>query len=89
VVPDDCAILQDSEILLYMPEPTRYQYLTRNVNSLLDEGPRATTKLISKAYLKAQNSQTTLEAYTDFVGLVEISGDLQRLVKTNRNKMES
>lgn len=29
-----------------------------------DEGPRATTKLISKAYPKAQKSQTTLEAWT-------------------------
>jgi hypothetical protein len=29
-----------------------------------DEGPRATTKLISKAYPKAQKSQRTLEAWT-------------------------
>jgi len=29
-----------------------------------DEGPRGTTKLISKAYPKAQKSQTTLEAWT-------------------------
>jgi hypothetical protein len=28
------------------------------------EGPRATTKLISKAYPKAQKSQTTQEAWT-------------------------
>jgi len=27
------------------------------------EGPRATTKLISKAYPRAQKSQTTLEAF--------------------------
>jgi len=29
-----------------------------------DEGPRASTKLILKAYPRAQNSHTTLEAWT-------------------------
>ena len=57
MVPDDCAILQDSEILLYMPEPTRYQYLTEMSIVYFDEGPIAATKLISKAYPEAQKSQ--------------------------------
>jgi hypothetical protein len=40
--------------------------LTRNADRVFyfGEGPRATTKLISRAYPRAQKSQTTLEAWT-------------------------
>jgi hypothetical protein len=49
-------------------EPIRSwrEEMTRNADRVFyfDEGPRAVTKLISKAYPKAQKSQTTLEAWT-------------------------
>jgi len=40
--------------------------LTRNTDGTFyfEEGPRARTKLVSKAYPKAQKSQTSLEAWT-------------------------
>jgi hypothetical protein len=40
--------------------------MTKNADRVFyfDEGPRATAKLISKAYPKAQKSQRTLEAWT-------------------------
>ena len=40
--------------------------LTRNAGRVFyfDEGPRASTKLVTKAYPKAQKSQTSLEART-------------------------
>jgi hypothetical protein len=40
--------------------------MARNADRVFyfDEGPRATAKLISKAYPKAQKSQTTREAWT-------------------------
>ena len=51
--------------LLYSPgTDTFLEDMTRNADSVFyfDEGPRATTKLISKAYPKAQKSQTTLRS---------------------------
>jgi hypothetical protein len=56
-----------STVLLYSPgTDTFLEDLTRNADRVFyfDEGPRATTKLISKAYPRAQKSQRTLEAWT-------------------------
>ena len=53
-------------VLLYSPgTDTFLEDMIRNADRVFyfDEGPRATTKLISKAYPKAQKSQTTLEAF--------------------------
>ena len=58
---------KEAEVLLYSPgTDTFLEDLTRNADRVFyfDEGPRATTKLISKAYPKAQKSQTTLEAWS-------------------------
>jgi hypothetical protein len=52
--------------LLYAPgTDTFLEEMTRNADRVFyfDEGPRATAKLISKAYPKAQKGQTTLEAW--------------------------
>ena len=54
-------------VLLYSPgTDTFLEDLTRKTDRVFyfDEGPKATTRLISKAYPKAQKSQTTLEAWT-------------------------
>ena len=58
---------KEAAVLLYSPgTDTFLEDMTRNADRgfYFDEGPRATTKLISKAYPKAQKSQTTLEAWT-------------------------
>lgn len=58
---------KEAAVLLYSPgTDTFLEDMTRNADRVFyfDEGPRATTKLISKAYPKAQKSQMTLEAWT-------------------------
>ncbi|MGD0952725.1 MAG: hypothetical protein ABR985_10100 [Methanotrichaceae archaeon] len=58
---------KEAAVLLYSPgTDTFLEDMTKNADRVFyfDEGPRATTKLISKAYPKAQKSQTTLEAWT-------------------------
>jgi DNA polymerase I len=58
---------KEAAVLLYSPgTDTFLEDMTRNADRVFyfDEGPRATTELISKAYPKAQKSQTTLEAFT-------------------------
>ena len=58
---------KEATVLLYSPgTDTFLEDMTKNADRVFyfDEGPRATTKLISKAYPKAQKSQTTLEAWT-------------------------
>jgi hypothetical protein len=54
---------KEAAMLLYSPgTDTFLEDLTRNADRVFyfDEGPRAGTKLISKAYPRAQKSQTTL-----------------------------
>jgi DNA polymerase I len=54
---------KETAVLLYSPgTDTFLEDVTKNADRVFyfDEGPRATTKLISKAYPKAQKSQTTL-----------------------------
>lgn len=58
---------KEAAVLLYSPgTDTFLEDMTRNAGRVFyfDEGPRATAKLISKAYPKAKKSQTTLEAWT-------------------------
>jgi hypothetical protein len=58
---------KEAAVLLYSPgTDTFLEDMTRNAYRVFyfDNGPRAMTKLISKAYPKAQKSQTTLEAWT-------------------------
>jgi hypothetical protein len=58
---------KEAAVLLYSPGIDRFLAdMTGNADRIIyfNEGPRATTKLISKAYPKAQKSQTTLEAWT-------------------------
>jgi hypothetical protein len=58
---------KEAAVLLYSPgTDTFLEDLTRNADRVFyfDERPRASTKLISKAYPRAQKSQTTLEAWT-------------------------
>ena len=58
---------KETAVLLYSPgTDTFLEDMTKNADRVFyfDEGPRATTKLISKAYPKAQKSQRTLEAWT-------------------------
>ena len=58
---------KEAAVLLYSPGTDTFQEdMTKNADRVFyfDGGPRATTKLISKAYPKAQKSQTTLEAWT-------------------------
>jgi hypothetical protein len=58
---------KEAAVLLYAPGTDSFlDDLTRNADRVFyfDEGPRATTRLISKAYPRAQKSQTTLEAWT-------------------------
>jgi DNA polymerase I len=58
---------KEAAVLLYSPggDPF-FERLTQDADRVFyfDEGPRATTKLISKAYPRAQKSQTTLEAFS-------------------------
>jgi hypothetical protein len=58
---------KEAAVLLYSPGTNTFlEDMTRNADRVfyLDEGPRATTKLISKAYPRAQKSKTTREAWT-------------------------
>ncbi len=53
---------KEAAVLLYSPgTDTFLEDMTRNADRVFYfyEGPRATTKLISKAYPRAQKSQTT------------------------------
>jgi hypothetical protein len=61
---------KEAAALLYSPVTDPFlEDLTRNADLVFyfDEGPRASMKLISKAYLRAQKSQRTLEAGHDQV----------------------
>ena len=54
-------------MLLYSPGTDPFlEDLTRNADRVFyfDEGPRASTKLVAKAYPRAQKSQKALEAWT-------------------------
>jgi len=56
---------KEAAVLLYSPgTDTFLEDMTRNADRVFffDEGPRATTKLISKAYPKAQKNLSTLKA---------------------------
>jgi hypothetical protein len=58
---------KEAAVLLYSPgTDTFLEDLTRNADRVFyfDEGPRATAKLISKAYPKSQKSQTTMETFS-------------------------
>ena len=58
---------KEAAVLLYSPgTDTFLEDLTRNADRVFyfDKGPRAEPKLVSKAYPKAQKSQTSLEAWT-------------------------
>jgi hypothetical protein len=58
---------KEAAVLLYSPgTDTFLEDMTKNADRVFyfDEGPRATTKLISKAFTKAQKNQRTLEAWT-------------------------
>jgi hypothetical protein len=58
---------KEAAVLLYSPgTDTFLEDLTRNTDWVFyfDEGLRAETKLVSKAYPRAQKSQRTLEAWT-------------------------
>jgi hypothetical protein len=60
-------VAKEPVVLLYSPgTDTFLEDMTRNADRVFyfDEGPRATTKLISKALSEAQTSQRTLEAWT-------------------------
>jgi hypothetical protein len=60
-----CDAAKEAAVLLYSPgTDTFLEDLTRNADRVFyfDEGPRAEPKLISKAYPRAQKSQTTLGA---------------------------
>jgi hypothetical protein len=64
---EDADAAKEAVVLLYSPgTDTFLEDMTRNADRVFyfDDGPRAATKLISKAYPKAQKSQTTLEAWT-------------------------
>ena len=55
---------KEAAVLLYSPgTDTFLEDMTRNADRVFyfDEGPRVTTKPISKAYPNAQKSQTTME----------------------------
>ncbi|VVB64578.1 Uncharacterised protein [uncultured archaeon] len=58
---------KDAAVLLYAPGTDPFlEDLTRNADRVFyfEEGPKARTKLIAKAYPRAQKSQRTLEAWT-------------------------
>ena len=58
---------KEAAVLLYSPgTDTFLEDMARNADRVFyfDEGPRATTKVISKACPKAQKSQTTLKAFS-------------------------
>jgi hypothetical protein len=58
---------KEAAVLLYSPGTDMFlEDLTRNADRLFcfNEGPRAETKRISKAYPRTQKSQKTLEAFT-------------------------
>ena len=67
VGPDPIFKAQEAVVLLYSPgTDTFLEELTKNADRVFyfDEGPRASTKRISKAYPGAQKSQTILEAFS-------------------------
>jgi hypothetical protein len=58
---------KETAVLLYSPGTDLFlEELTRNADRAFyfDEGPRASTKLVSKAYSRAQKRQRILEAWT-------------------------
>ena len=66
-----CTMLPiEAAVLLHLPgTDTLLEDMTKNADRVFDEGSRATTKLISKAYPKAQKNQTTLEAWHDQIAM--------------------
>jgi len=60
------AAAKEAAVLLYSPgTDTFLEDMTKNADRVFyfDEGPRATTKLISKAYPMAQKRQTAQETW--------------------------
>ena len=58
---------KEAAVLLYAPGADPYfEELTSNADRIFyfEEGPRASTRLITKAHPKVQRSQTTLEAFS-------------------------
>jgi hypothetical protein len=60
-------VAKNAAVLLYSPgSDTFLEELARNADRVwyFDEGPRASPRLVTKAFPKAERSQTTLEAFT-------------------------
>ena len=58
---------KEAAVLLYSPGSDPFlEDLARNADRVwyFDEGPRASPRLVAKAFPKAEKSQTTLEAFT-------------------------
>ena len=58
---------KDASVLLYSPGSDPFlDELSRNADHVfyLDEGPRASPRLVTKAFPKAEKSQTTLEVFS-------------------------
>jgi hypothetical protein len=58
---------KEAAVLLYSPGSDPFlEELSRNADRVwyFDEGPRASPRLVTKAFPKAEKSQTTLEAFT-------------------------
>ncbi|MGD0953718.1 MAG: hypothetical protein ABR985_15240 [Methanotrichaceae archaeon] len=58
---------KEAAVLLYSPGSDPFlEDLARNADRVwyFDEGPRASPRLVTKAFPKAEKSQTTLEAFT-------------------------
>jgi hypothetical protein len=58
---------KEAAVLLYSPETDMFlEDLTENADRVFyfDEGPRTSPRLVTKAFPKAERSQTTLEAFS-------------------------
>lgn len=58
---------KETAVLLYSPSSDPFlEDLARNADRVwyFDEGPRASPRLVTKAFPKAEKNQTTLEAFT-------------------------
>ena len=58
---------KEAAVLLYSPGADPFlENLSKNADRVwyFDEGPRASTRLVAKAFPKAEKSQTTLEAFS-------------------------
>jgi len=60
-------VAKEASVLLYSPgSDTFLEELARNADRVwyFDEGPRASPRLVTKAFPKAERNQTTLEAFS-------------------------